>query len=384
LAREAVTVFAIGLVSFAAAMPGHAFNALLSGVHRQDRCSQVWILSLALKCAGAALVIESGHGLVALVAMELGLVVAMDIVLAALAFRAVPHLTLAPRLVNRADARRLTAFGGVLFVSHVCTLLIEQTDRFVVSAFLSISMVTYYSAAWKLYMLAYIAPTVLLYSFPPVAAALAGRGELDELRRLVFRLSKYAGAVALPVAGVLGFGAGPILHWWMGDGFAAHARVAQILLVGLAVTAFNHAGMAALVGLHRISPVVWRYTVPQAVANLALSVLLVGPLGLAGVALGTILPALALQPLFLRLLMKELGIGWQAWREHVLGPLLTPALCFIPAAVVAATLDARSPVQFMVALGCATAAAATFLGVSLSPTERLDLLTMLRRRETAA
>jgi O-antigen/teichoic acid export membrane protein len=170
----------------------------------------------------------------------------------------------------------------------------------------------------------------------------------------------------------------------MGEGFAAHAHVAQILLVGLAVTAFNHAGTAALVGLHRIGPVVWRYTVPQAVANLVLSLLLVRPLGLAGVALGTILPAVALQPLFLRLLMKELGIGWQAWRERVLRPLLTPALCFIPAAVVTAMLDARSPVQFIVALGCAIAAAATFLGVSLSSAERLDLLTVLRRRVTVA
>ncbi|MGE0448466.1 MAG: lipopolysaccharide biosynthesis protein [Vicinamibacterales bacterium] len=383
LAPEAETAFAIGLLSFAASMPGHAFNALLSAVHRQDRCSQVWILSLALKSAGAALVLGSGRGLLALVTMELVLVVLVDAVLAALAFGAVPDLSIAARLVNRPDLRRLTALGGLLFVSQICSLVIEQTDRFVVSAFLSLSMVTYYSAAWKIYMLGNIAPTVLLYSFPPVAAALAGRGELDDLRRLVFRLTKFAGAITLPVAGILGFGAGPVLAWWMGENFAGQAPVVQILLAGLTVTALNHAGVAALIGLDRLGPLVWLYALPQAVANLLLSLLLVRPLGLAGVALGTVVPAIALQPVFLHVLMRELAIDWRAWRLHVLRPLLGPALCFAPAFATAATIDASSPVQLLVACGCAAAALGTFFGLSLSSAERVDLLAMLRRRAPA-
>lgn len=381
---EFVPVFAVGLVNVAVATPGHIFNAVLSAVNRQDRCSQVWMISLLLKSAGAVLTLGTGHGLFALVLMECGLVVLVDVVLAWFAFRSVPHLRLSWSQVNRRDARRLVGLGGLMFVGQLCTLVIEQTDRLVIGAALPIAMVTYYSAAWKLYMLAYLAPTVLLYAWPPMAAALVGRGDRDRLRALVLQMSKYAGAVAIPIVAIAGLGAGPLLRLWMGADFVAVAGVTQLLLLSLLVTAFNHAGAAALVALDRVGPLVWWYTLPQAVMNLGLSLALVAPLGLAGVALGTLLPAVLLQPIFVRVLAGELGIRWQSWVSRAVAPLVLPALCFGPAIVLASRWPVDAPARLVCALAAAVAYVVVFLAVSLSAGERLGLSAIVRRRAASA
>lgn len=372
-------VFALGLISFAAAMPGQAFNAFLSGAQRQDRCGQAWMLSSALKLCGAIAVLEGGLGLVGLVSMELGLVVLLDLVLGALAFRSIPGLRVSWRLVNGADFRRLVSFGGVLLIAGVCALFIEQSDRIVIGAFLPIAMVTYYAAAWKLYMLAYLAPTALLYALSPVAAALAARSDEESLRRVVMRLTKYSAALAILLVGVLAFSAGALLKLWMGDTFAGHANVARILLISFSVTAFNHAGFAALVGMRRVTTAVWAYSVPQAVLNLLISLVLVKPLGIAGVALGTAIPALALEPVFLAILMRELGLDWRTWWVDVVVPTLRPAVCFVPAAVCAALWQAPTAVS-AAALAGAAGYAAVFFTLSLSPAERIDVVDLIRRR----
>lgn len=258
-------------------------------------------------------------------------------------------------------------------VVTVCSLLIEQTDRLVIAAFLPVEEVTYYAAAWKLYMLAYMLTTTLTQAVSPLAADLYGRQDRAALCALVVRMTKFSGALAWPLTLGLGLAGGPFLSLWMGERFVAALPVVQVLAAAFIVTSFNHSAYAALVGTRRVSPLVVTYFVPQAALNLLFSVWLVRHLGNIGVALGTFVPAIVLQPIFVRYALRELQLSGSDFVRRAVQPVTVPALLFTPLVAAYAAFGPAAPVLPAVAAACALAYAAV-IWRQTSADERVALL----------
>jgi O-antigen/teichoic acid export membrane protein len=374
LESQAVLAFRIAIVGFALRMPLATYQGLLLGSQRQDRCSQLWIAVGATKFLGAAIVLGLGYGLLGLVATEMAVHLVAGILQVKWAFAEIPTLQLSWRLVTRADAFRLLSFGSALLSVAICSLVIEQTDRIVIAAFLSVQEVTHYAAAWKLCVLVYALTTIVVQPVSPLAAELHGRGDHKGLIDLFQRISKLALMIAWPFALSLAFAGGFLLHIWMGEAFVDSLPIVQVLLAGFLVTAHNHAGYSVLVGLRRVGPAVRRYFAPQAVLNLVLSLWLVHRLGSFGVALGTMVPALALEYFFLSYVLKELGVGWKEFFMRAPLPIGASALlAFWPLAITYTQVDPRSPVLPLTAAAC-TAIYMALVWRSLSSTEREDVL----------
>jgi O-antigen/teichoic acid export membrane protein len=372
--NDALFALRLTIVGFALRMPLAAFQAILLGCQRQDRCNQLWIVIALAKALGAVIVLGTGHGLVGLVSTEL----TIHLLAGGLQYKWVrqelPDLRLSWRLVSRPDAGRLLSFGSAMLAVSMCSLIIDQTDRVVIATSLPVEMVTYYAAAWKIYMLAYSLTTTFVQAVSPVAGDLFGRDDRVGLRRLFLRSTKFTTLIAWPFVMTLGFSGGFLLKVWMGPRFVGSLAVAQVLMVAFAVTAYNHAGYAVLTGTRRVGPTVLRYFLPQAVLNLVLSVWLVRRIGNVGVALGTTLPALALEYVFLRFVLRELQVSWREVFRKVVAPVAGPAfLSFLPLAFAYTRLDASSPVLFVTAVPCVLLYAAV-AWYFLSVDERTELL----------
>jgi O-antigen/teichoic acid export membrane protein len=372
---QARTVFRVAIAGFALRMPLAAFQAILLGTQRQDRCNQLWIMIVAAKFLGAVGLLLAGFGVVAIVTMEALVHLLAGIPQSRWAFQEVPGLRLRPGLARLSRARALVAFGGTLLVLSMCSLLSEQTNRLVIAGFLPVAMVTYFSAGWKLYQFAYSVPTTLVQAVTPLAAHLHGRDDQDALRALFLRMTKYTTGLAWPLTLSLGFCAASLLRLWMGRAFAEHYRVVQVLVVAFVVTAYNHVGYSILVGTKRIGPVLWRYQLPQAILTFGLSIVLVRVLGIVGVAVATTVPALLLEAVFLQYLLSELRVGWWRLLKEVVAPTAGPAVAaFAPLAVAYALLPAGSLVLPGIAALCSGAYAALFWTMSLDAAERRELL----------
>jgi O-antigen/teichoic acid export membrane protein len=355
LASSATAAFRVCIVGVALRMPLAMYQAILLGRQRQDRCNQLWILIGFTKFLAAAIVLWFGGGLLGLVAAEVGVHLLAGVLQVRWAYQAVPDLHLSWRLVSVADARALLAFGGAMMAVSVSSLIIEQTDRLVIAAFLPLAMVTSYAAAWKLYMLAFALTTTLVQAVAPVAAELHGRNNTAALRRLFLRTTRYTTTIAWPLASILGLTGGVLLRLWMGPRFEGVLPVVQVLVAAFAVTALNHAGYSVLVGMRRVGGTVARYFAPQAAMNLVLSVLLVQPLGIAGVALGTLIPAFALEYVFVRFVLRELGLTWTEFLNQAVRPVLRPMTSFLPLALTYTIAERGSPMLLVVAAACAVA-----------------------------
>lgn len=385
LAPVAPVALALGFTGFFLQLPGHVFNALLNGAQRQDLCSQVWIVSTGVKAIANLLLMWAGFGLLSLLWFDLALILACAVLLLVMVRKAIPSLRIRPRLVGWPETRELMSFGGLLVIIQSCRLAIEQTDRLVIGAFLTVGMVTYYSAGWKIYVLAYALPTTMLAAVSPTAGALFGRRDYDGLRRLFIRTTKYSAAVAWPMVFSLAGCAAILLDLWAGRGFGDHAAVVHVLLLSFALTAHNHAGSAIVMAMRRIKPLVWQYEVPQALLNLALSIWLVQRIGIVGVALGTAIPAVALEYFFLRHVLGQLNVGWREFWSASLAPSVLPALVtFSPLAWAYWHFGPRSLILLPITAACLLAHVAWFWFLSLGAAERQQLLGHVRWRVPTA
>ncbi|MFN7981982.1 MAG: oligosaccharide flippase family protein [Vicinamibacterales bacterium] len=343
MAPAAATAFVLGIVGVPLQMPGHVFNSLLSAAQRQDLCSRAWIFSLFGRFCGIFALLTLGFGLRALMYLDTVMILLSGSLLAWLAFRTLPDLRFSPAFVNRVDASKLWTLGGWFFVASLCTLLIEQTDRIVVGAWLTVDDVTHYSAGFKLYMLVFGVATTMLQAVGPLAATLVAREDHEGLRKLFVRMSRYGAAIAIPLACGVGLGAGLVLRVWMGAGFADDYTIVQVLLGSFAVTAYNQVAHAILAAMHRVRQVVWRYSLPQAILNAVLSIALVSRLGVVGVALGTMLPAWLLQYSFTSYTLTAIDMSWRTLFREIVRPTFLPAVAaFAPALAVYASLGPHS------------------------------------------
>jgi O-antigen/teichoic acid export membrane protein len=129
--------------------------------------------------------------------------------------------------------------------------------------------------------------------------------------------------------------------------------------------------------MRRIGPTVGRYFAPQAALNLLLSVALVQRFGTLGVALGTLIPALALEYFFLTFVLRELRLTWSEFFARAVRPVAAPACAsFLPLVLTYALSDRASLVLLPVAAACSLIFLFTLLN-GLEPDERRFLVAQI-------
>jgi O-antigen/teichoic acid export membrane protein len=150
--------------------------------------------------------------------------------------------------------------------------------------------------------------------------------DLQRLRTLYITSTRMSLALFLPMGIALAALAGPVLDLWVGPSFTAAAPLVGILILGsLAATSQWPAG-AILQGMarHRFLAI---SSIGAGLATVALSVALVQPLGLSGVALAMgVATAVESLGLVLPYTLRVLGVSGLEYAREVLRPALLPAI----------------------------------------------------------
>jgi O-antigen/teichoic acid export membrane protein len=138
----------------------------------------------------------------------------------------------------------------------------------------------------------------------------------------------------------------------MGSQYATESgHVLQILLLGHILSVTTHTSANIAYGMGRPKPMVlWR--IGEAAANLVLSIILVGRIGISGVAWGTTVPSLFVSIFFFpRFVSKMVGLPvstyiWKSWLPPFLGVIPFALACFVTDRYWHAT----TPVHFFIQL----------------------------------
>lgn len=173
-------------------------------------------------------------------------------------------------------------------ISGVGVLLIFQTDSLVISAFIGVSAITGYALVYRFVgIFGQMLSNIVAVLFPEVARMFAAK-HYRQILRLHDRLFAYMGGIALACFGGLYLVGEGIFALWMGDLALFDRSLFIIFLItnALFVISIPATYFLGAVGWHRFST---SLGLVQGVVNVGLSVVLVGPYGVVGVALGTLI-----------------------------------------------------------------------------------------------
>lgn len=239
------------------------------------------------------------------------------------------------RYFNFARVQEVLRYGVHSFMGNVAGTIVEKADTVVVAATLGAHRVTGYVVGQSL--AAYLGGAVnsLTLALTPFFADSAARGESDTTKRLFLSGTRAAALTTMIISsGLLAFGA-PFLGLWIGSRFVTGAlldrsdTVLYLLVVGFAPRFIFSAGHQFLFGTHK-HLFLSRAVAIEGVVNLSLSLVLVRYIGLAGVALATLIPALVIHGFWVpRYIAQSIDIPLsQIFRQSIGGSILVGSTLF--------------------------------------------------------
>lgn len=245
--------------------------------------------TVAVSAVATYVVLESGRGLVTLVATTTTINLLGYAGYASIAYRIMPQLELRAASFSVSRWRDVTSFSVYLFVINVAGQISFNVDNIVVGAALGPASVAIYAIALRLAEYQRRLCDQFSGMLFPVAIAFAADGNRAALRRTLVDGNRIAMVL---VAGVsvclIGF-SGPLIGRWMGPPFAGSVLPFNLLAIAGTIVVSQAASSNVLIAVGRHRLVTWIWLLEAAV-NLALSLVLVRTIGLPGVAIGTLVP----------------------------------------------------------------------------------------------
>jgi O-antigen/teichoic acid export membrane protein len=220
---------------------------------------------------------------------------------------------------DRGTVRKIFSFSLYVLLLQAGARLAFETDALVIGAFLGVGAVPFYVVANSLivYLMEFVAAIAAVVS--PMATKLSTEGRLNELGEIFLQWSKVALSLTI-LAGLFLMVLGPrFLGRWIDPSFEEPSgQVLQILMLSsFLFLPARGVALPILMGLGKPKAPTIAFLI-AGVLNLLLSMLLAGPLGLVGVALGTAIPNVLFALVALVLACRELGITPANYARYVI------------------------------------------------------------------
>jgi O-antigen/teichoic acid export membrane protein len=377
-ALQLLVVVGVGQVLIA--IPLGVFNQVLIGIGRLDVMNVLQLAQLALRVIATVSLLALGYGIVAVAISESVLAVALGV-----AAWAAAKLQMEDVPVNLGRARwhvvrSMAPFSLQLFVISAAALIILQADSLIIALFLPVAAVTLYGAAYRIYQVTREVTNALTLALVPAATARHVQDQHLRLQQLFLTATRYSNVLVLlfAVPGLLF--AGIVLEAWGGPGFRAGAEVMQILLLSQLFNNNHLVAISILTGQGNVKAYA-RYHAVWAISNILLSVILIQSIGIRGVALGTAIPIILLEPLYIATVLRQLSLRATDFVWGILLPSFGPAVVVgLPLWLVAWSLDIHTLFGALAASAVwAALFGAVFYRVGVEPDDRVRVLRVLRR-----
>jgi O-antigen/teichoic acid export membrane protein len=297
-------------VQLLASFAGSAFSGVLYGLDRLDLVGFIRILTLVGRTIAIVALIDGPSPLVVLATVMAVGAIFETAGLACLAFLVERRLAIALVVPTREELRALYGFGLQSFVVIFAMTLISYTDTTVIGVVIGAASVALYSLPLQLVEYIRIAAGGVSGVWFPRLTVMSERGDVEGLRTAYLTITRVTMFLATFFAANILFLGAPFLSLWVGPEFG---RNIQWIIACLSSATLLHIfaitgpmGFYQAMGTLRVPAVV---LLLEALANLVLSLVLASRLGILGVAVGTLVPAIVVGCLVLPpYLWKNLGL----------------------------------------------------------------------------
>jgi O-antigen/teichoic acid export membrane protein len=374
------TVLLVISAYIALGFPFSVFGALMNGFQRKYLNGIIGMGTSIVVAVVNVIVLLLGYGLVELVVATTAVRILSYFGYRLNAYRVFPALQVRARHVRLARLKELTGFSAFMLLIDLANKLNYATDTVVIGIFMSTAAVAIWAVAQRLIDLTQRLTDQLNGALFPVVVDSATLGNLDRLKVVLLQGTRLSLAMVLPIATGLALLAEPLVLLWVGPQFIGSVPVIHILAAVVTFRVGNASATTLLkgAGQHRLLAL---SNLIIGIANLALSILLVGKYGLQGVAFGTLIP-LSLISIFVLFpaacrrasipLAEAVARGvWPAiWPAVCMGVFLALSRRFLAPGFISIALEA---------VGAGLLYALLFLALAIGRTERNWYLGKIRQ-----
>jgi len=333
-------ILVIGGLTAAITLVGGVFGGIVTALERFDINCYLDILVTTVRTAAIVLALREGLGLVALAAIHLSTAILNCAVFWVASRRLYGELRLRWRGISPTYLRTILAFGASLSVIYVLSALTLYSDAVVIAMFLPIEAVAFFAIAGSLVGYAKELPKSLAFLMTPRVSALTSLGQSGVGEEIV-AVCKMAALVAAPVAATFVIRGESFITLWMGEAYGRRSgEVLLVLGVAFWLESTRSVVIHSLTGMGKQRAVIPGLAL-EAAGKIALSVALVRPLGIVGVALGTLIGGMVVNLAYIpRSLSRTAGVPvWWFLRQS----LLLPTLACVPFALASVAVERYLP-----------------------------------------
>jgi O-antigen/teichoic acid export membrane protein len=276
-------------LNVAAGTPFNVFGAVINGFQRYDLNNIVGAASSVITAAVNVAVLAAGFGLIELVAATTLVRLVTYLVYRANAYRVFPGLRIRASSFSRDRLREVTLFSVYMLLIDCANKMNYSMDAIVIGAFLNTSAVAVWTVGQRVAEMTQRLTNQLNDVLFPTVVDNSAAARLGRLQSIFVQGTRLSLATVIPIGFATMLMAGPLVQAWVGSEFSGSVLVLRLLSVAVIIRIGNATAATILKGAgeHRL---VAFTNVGAAIVNLALSIALVKPLGLAGVAIGTLIP----------------------------------------------------------------------------------------------
>jgi O-antigen/teichoic acid export membrane protein len=233
LAGEAVATLRLAAFGFFISQLQGYLQSVPQALLRFDLASRIEVLFGTGVPLLTVAVLMLGYGLYEVILLR----VAASLLNCALLWRCIRRLLpdLAWRRPGAAIRRELLGFSAYSFLSRFAGLSYAYADKLIIGALVGVTGLAYFTVASTLANRILGLTYRLSGVFFPAASALAARGELERLRTLYLKASRYVVFLNASVLVLVAVFSYQILYYWMDPQFA---RAGQVVLAVMALSQF--------------------------------------------------------------------------------------------------------------------------------------------------
>jgi O-antigen/teichoic acid export membrane protein len=380
--RGITLAMGIATISTALQVPLNIFGNVLFGMHRLVERNAFLVARVLGSAIAIVVTIELGGGLVAFVTAAAITELVVMIGQAVYCTVRIPGLRPRARHVQWRRVPELARFSGAVGAMSVAAQVLFYSDALVIGAAQGPHAAGIYAPAMRSAEGASSILAQFVDVFMPVFAGMQADEREDRAAGLLARGMRISVVTGFPLLALLiGLGS-PLLHGWVGDGFGGAVGPLAMLAAALIFTAPLRFGVIWAIGTGRHSRVA-ATSIGEAILNLGLSIALVGPLGISGVALGTLIAAVIANGVVMpNFILPVAGLGrWSSfWRPVTIGLVaMVPLVAVLRWVVTPAVVDSR-PLTALATLASLAFGILLLGRIMLTPGEREGALRRFRRR----
>lgn len=358
-------------VQVALNFPFSVYGGVCAGFQRIDINNIVAVVVAVVAAIVNVAVLLAGYGLLTLVAATTAVRVLGYYVYRLNALRIYPDLRIQASLFRKDRLKEVTGFSVYASIIDWANKLNYELDEVVIGIFFGSAYVGVWAVAERI-----ISGTQRLTNqlngvlFPVIVDSDASQQQ-EKLQRILLQGTLLSLAMVVPIAVALVLLADRLVLAWVGPEMRESVPVIRILAFAVAIRVGNATATTLLKGAGEHRMLAWT-NLGTGVVNVLLSIALIEPFGLAGVAFGTLIPIACasifiIQPAAYRRVRLPMGAAFR----HSVWPAVWPA--FVVSGLLALARDLPSGTLLAVALQAITAGLLyllLFFGVAVGRKDR--------------